>query len=209
MNTRLQVEHPVTEETTGIDLVEQMIRVAAGEKLKFTQDDVKLNGWSIEARVYAEDPYRGFLPSTGRLTTYSPPPPSVIGRGGGSDAEGAQRWAPRTFGALQKGRIRVDDGVADGSEICMFYDPMIAKLITWAPTRDAAIEEAVEALGRVPDRRRVGQYRFPLRAAAHPRFRAATSPPASSPRNIPKASRRAGRRAADDRSRRAGRRSSS
>jgi propionyl-CoA carboxylase alpha chain len=124
MNTRLQVEHPVTEEVTGIDLVEQMIRVAAGEKLAFGQDDVKLNGWSIEARVYAEDPYRGFLPSTGRLTTYRPP---AEHRDGDS-------------------LIRVDDGVAEGGEISMFYDPMIAKLISWAPTRDEAIDEAVQAL---------------------------------------------------------------
>jgi propionyl-CoA carboxylase alpha chain len=124
MNTRLQVEHPVTEEVTGLDLVEQMIRVAAGEKLGFTQDEVKLNGWSIEARVYAEDPYRGFLPSTGRLTTYKPP---AEHRNGDSV-------------------IRVDDGVAEGGEISMFYDPMIAKLISWAPTRDEAIDEAVQAL---------------------------------------------------------------
>ena len=124
MNTRLQVEHPVTEETTGIDLVEQMIRVAAGEKLAFKQEDVKLNGWSIEARVYAEDPYRGFLPSTGRLTTYRPP---AEFRDGDSV-------------------IRVDDGVVEGGEISMFYDPMIAKLISWAPTRDEAIDEAVQAL---------------------------------------------------------------
>ena len=124
MNTRLQVEHPVTEEVTGLDLVEQMIRVAAGEKLAFTQDEVKLNGWSIEARVYAEDPYRGFLPSTGRLTTYRPPAPH---RDGDSV-------------------IRVDDGVTEGGEISMFYDPMIAKLISWAPTRDEAIDEAVQAL---------------------------------------------------------------
>jgi propionyl-CoA carboxylase alpha chain len=124
MNTRLQVEHPVTEEVTGLDLVEQMIRVAAGEKLKFSQDDVKLNGWSIEARVYAEDPYRGFLPSTGRLTTYRPP-------AGHRDGDSV---------------IRVDDGVAEGGEISMFYDPMIAKLISWAPTRDEAIDEAVQAL---------------------------------------------------------------
>ncbi len=134
MNTRLQVEHPVTEEITGLDLVEQMIRVAAGEKLAFAQDDVKLNGWSIEARVYAEDPYRDFLPSTGRLTTYRPP-------------------------AEHRGKdsvIRVDDGVADGGEVSMFYDPMIAKLISWAPTRDAAIEAAGRGARRVPDRRGVG-----------------------------------------------------
>ena len=123
MNTRLQVEHPVTEEITGLDLVEQMIRVAAGEKLSFTQDEVKLDGWSMEARVYAEDPYRGFLPSTGRLVRYAPPSPS-------SDEV----------------RVRVDDGVVEGGEVSMFYDPMIAKLVTWGPTREAAIDAQVEAL---------------------------------------------------------------
>ena len=124
MNTRLQVEHPVTEESTGLDLVDQMIRVAAGEKLAFTQDGVQLNGWSVETRVYAEDPYRGFLPSTGRLVRYSP---SNAVR----DEDGA---------------VRVDDGIRQGGEISMFYDPMIAKLITWAPTREAAINPQVEAL---------------------------------------------------------------
>ncbi|MBX3561108.1 MAG: acetyl/propionyl/methylcrotonyl-CoA carboxylase subunit alpha [Sphingomonas sp.] len=124
MNTRLQVEHPVTEEITGLDLVEQMIRVAAGEKLAFTQDDVTLTGWAIENRVYAEDPYRGFLPSTGRLVRYRPP---QEGRG------------PEL-------RTRVDDGVAEGGEVSMFYDPMIAKLVTWAPTRLAAIDRQVRAL---------------------------------------------------------------
>jgi propionyl-CoA carboxylase alpha chain len=124
MNTRLQVEHPVTEEVTGLDLVEQMIRVAAGEKLAFGQDDVKLGGWSIENRVYAEDPYRGFLPSTGRLVRYRPSTPS---RG------------PESV-------VRVDDGVFEGGEVSMFYDPMIAKLVTWAPTREAAIDAQVEAL---------------------------------------------------------------
>ncbi len=122
MNTRLQVEHPVTEQITGLDLVEQMIRVANGEKLSFTQDEVKINGWSIENRVYAEDPYRGFLPSTGRLVRYNPP----------AEAEG----------------IRVDDGVTEGGEVSMFYDPMIAKLITYAPTRIEAIDMQVEALDR-------------------------------------------------------------
>ncbi|HWU94480.1 MAG TPA: biotin carboxylase N-terminal domain-containing protein, partial [Sphingomonas sp.] len=107
MNTRLQVEHPVTEEVTGLDLVEQMIRVAAGEKLAFTQDEVKLVGWAIENRIYAEDPYRGFLPSTGRLVRYRPP------------AEARD----------ESGVTRVDDGVTEGSEISMFYDPMIAKLV--------------------------------------------------------------------------------
>ncbi len=122
MNTRLQVEHPVTEQITGLDLVEQMIRVANGEKLSFTQDDVKINGWSIENRVYAEDPYRGFLPSTGRLVRYNPP----------EESEG----------------VRVDDGVTEGGEVSMFYDPMIAKLITYAPTRLEAIDQQIEALDR-------------------------------------------------------------
>jgi propionyl-CoA carboxylase alpha chain len=124
MNTRLQVEHPVTELVTGIDLVEQMIRVAAGEKLAFTQDDVKLNGWAVESRLYAEDPYRNFLPSIGRLTRYRPP------------EEGR-------FGDVV---IRNDTGVTEGSEISMFYDPMIAKLCTWAPTRLEAIDAMSEAL---------------------------------------------------------------
>jgi len=122
MNTRLQVEHPVTEQITGIDLVEQMIRVANGEKLSFTQDDVKIEGWSIENRVYAEDPYRGFLPSTGRLVRYNPP---EAGEG-----------------------VRIDDGVVEGGEVSMFYDPMIAKLITYAPTRIEAIDKQIEALDR-------------------------------------------------------------
>ncbi|MBT8417988.1 MAG: acetyl/propionyl/methylcrotonyl-CoA carboxylase subunit alpha [Silicimonas sp.] len=124
MNTRLQVEHPVTELITGIDLVEQMIRVAAGEKLSLSQSDVGINGWAIENRLYAEDPYRGFLPSIGRLTRYRPP------------AETAE-----------KGRaVRNDTGVYEGGEISMFYDPMIAKLCTWAPTRAEAIEEMRNAL---------------------------------------------------------------
>ncbi|WP_260483326.1 acetyl-CoA carboxylase biotin carboxylase subunit [Sphingomicrobium flavum] len=124
MNTRLQVEHPVTEEITGVDLVEQMIRVAYGEKLPFAQDDISYNGWAIEARVYAEDPYRGFLPSTGRLTTYRPP------------------YEQRD----DEGVVRVDDGVAEGGEVSMFYDPMIAKLITHGEDRETAIDLAVEAL---------------------------------------------------------------
>ena len=124
MNTRLQVEHPVTEMITGIDLVEQMIRVAAGEPLKLKQADVKLNGWAVESRVYAEDPYRGFLPSIGRLTTYRPP------------AEGTS----------SRGTIRNDTGVFEGGEISMYYDPMIAKLVTHAPTRLEAIDLQAEAL---------------------------------------------------------------
>ncbi len=125
MNTRLQVEHPVTELVTGLDLVEQMIRVAAGEKLSFGQDDVKLNGWAIESRLYAEDPYRNFLPSIGRLTRYRPPAE-------GTTAEGTV--------------TRNDTGVFEGGEISMYYDPMIAKLCTWAPDRLTAIDAMSEAL---------------------------------------------------------------
>jgi propionyl-CoA carboxylase alpha chain len=124
MNTRLQVEHPVTELITGLDLVELMIRSAAGEKLPLAQKDVKLNGWAIESRIYAEDPYRGFLPSTGRLSRYRPP------------HEGK-------FGDIT---VRNDTGVYEGGEISMFYDPMIAKLCTHAPTRTAAIDAMASAL---------------------------------------------------------------
>jgi propionyl-CoA carboxylase alpha chain len=128
MNTRLQVEHPVTEAITGIDLVEQMIRVAYGEKLAYGQDDIGIDGWAIENRVYAEDPYRGFLPSTGRIVRYSPP---------------VQGWAGDIRGV---DGIRVDDGVADGGEVSMFYDPMIAKLVTWGKTRDEAADKQIAAL---------------------------------------------------------------
>jgi propionyl-CoA carboxylase alpha chain len=124
MNTRLQVEHPVTELITGFDLVELMIRVAAGEKLPFKQSDVKLNGWAVESRVYAEDPFRNFLPSIGRLVRYRPPAEEV--RGGVT--------------------VRNDTGVFEGGEISMFYDPMIAKLVTHAPTREAAISAQADAL---------------------------------------------------------------
>jgi len=124
MNTRLQVEHPVTELVTGIDLVEQMIRSAAGEKLSLKQSDVKLKGWAVEARVYAEDPYRNFLPSTGRLTRYRPPDERVSG------------------GVT----VRNDTGVYEGGEISLYYDPMIAKLVTHAPTREEAIEAQADAL---------------------------------------------------------------
>ncbi len=141
MNTRLQVEHPVTEAITGIDLVEQMIRVAAGEELSMTQDDIGIDGWSIENRVYAEDPYRGFLPSTGRLVEYSP---SVTGWTNTGAVQGKERRGVE-HGA---GGIRVDDGVFEGGEVSIFYDPMIAKLITWAPTRDEAADLQVEALDK-------------------------------------------------------------
>ena len=124
MNTRLQVEHPVTELITGLDLVEQMIRVAAGEPLTFGQDDIAINGWSIESRLYAEDPYRGFLPSIGRLVRYEAP----------------------VEGTRGEGVVRIDSGVREGDEISMFYDPMIAKLATWAPTRDEAIDAMASAL---------------------------------------------------------------
>jgi propionyl-CoA carboxylase alpha chain len=156
MNTRLQVEHPVTEEVTGLDLVEQMIRVAAGEKLGFGQDDVKLDGWAIETRIYAEDPYRGFLPSTGRLTRYTRPqqtPLPSMGRGRGGVEPDVERGSSVTpsrpspiKGEGSEIRVRVDDGVEEGSEISMFYDPMVAKLITWGPDREPAIDAQIAAL---------------------------------------------------------------
>ncbi|MEL6706676.1 MAG: acetyl/propionyl/methylcrotonyl-CoA carboxylase subunit alpha [Pseudomonadota bacterium] len=139
MNTRLQVEHPVTEAITGVDLVEQMIRVAYGEQLAMTQDDIALDGWAIENRVYAEDPYRGFLPSTGRLIHYSPSLP-------GWTEDGEVAGKPRRGVAHGVGSIRVDDGVYEGGEVSIYYDPMIAKLITWAPTRDEAADLQIEAL---------------------------------------------------------------
>ncbi|SMH45376.1 acetyl-CoA carboxylase biotin carboxylase subunit [Mesorhizobium australicum] len=149
MNTRLQVEHPVTELVTGIDLVEQMIRVAAGEKLAIKQSDVRLNGWAVESRLYAEDPYRNFLPSIGRLTRYRPP------------AEG------KTGEII----VRNDTGVVEGAEISMYYDPMIAKLCTWAPDRLEAIDAMSEALDQfVVDGI---EHNIPFLAALmqHPRWR--------------------------------------
>jgi len=133
MNTRLQVEHPVTELITGVDLVEQMIRVAAGEKLSITQDDVKLTGWAMESRLYAEDPYRNFLPSIGRLSRYRPP---------AEVAAGPLLTAGKWQDDAQPGEtaVRNDTGVYEGGEISMYYDPMIAKLCTWAPDRAQAIE---------------------------------------------------------------------
>ena len=189
MNTRLQVEHPVTEAITGIDLVEQMIRIAAGEKLAFAQDDIGIDGWAIESRVYAEDPYRGFLPSIGRLVRYSPPaasfetsPQPVASASPQDEREGQTK----SVGPEERGRspsvskgslrgvdgVRVDDGVAEGGEVSMFYDPMIAKLITWGETRDAAAELQVDAL----DRFRIGgpghNLHFLSAIMQHPRFRA-------------------------------------
>jgi len=124
MNTRLQVEHPVTELVTGIDLVEQMIRVAAGERLNLTQGEIRLNGWAVESRIYAEDPVRNFLPSIGRLVHYREP----------------------EIGEQQGRTIRVDTGVEEGGEISMFYDPMIAKLCTHGPDRLAAVDHMAWAL---------------------------------------------------------------
>lgn len=149
MNTRLQVEHPVTELVTGIDLVEQMIRVAAGEKLSLRQSDVKLIGWAVESRVYAEDPFRNFLPSIGRLVKYRPP------------QEKSEAGVT----------VRNDTGVTEGGEISLYYDPMIAKLVTHAPTRLAAIEAQARALD---DFAIDGiRHNIPFVAAlmAHPRWR--------------------------------------
>jgi propionyl-CoA carboxylase alpha chain len=146
MNTRLQVEHPVTECITGLDLVELMIRVAAGEDLPFGQADVKLEGWAIEARIYAEDPYRGFLPSTGRLVRYRTPP----------EVDG----------------VRVDTGVTEGAEISMFYDPMIAKLVTAGADRTQAIDRMAVALDRFRIRGVGHNIDFLAAVMAHPRFRA-------------------------------------
>ncbi|NQW52457.1 MAG: acetyl/propionyl/methylcrotonyl-CoA carboxylase subunit alpha [Rhodospirillales bacterium] len=144
MNTRLQVEHPVTELITGLDLVELMIRVAAGERLPFEQKDVKLEGWAVEARLYAEDPFRNFLPSTGRLVKYREPAP-------GPD-------------------VRVDTGVYEGGEISMFYDPMIAKLCSYGPTRNAAIDRMRRALDEFYVRGVSHNVPFLAALMAHPRF---------------------------------------
>ena len=158
MNTRLQVEHPVTECITGIDLVEQMIRVAAGEKLAMTQADIKIEGWAIENRVYAEDPYRGFLPSTGRLVRYDPP---------------AEGWTEDEDGNGRRGvdGVRVDDGVYEGGEVSMFYDPMIAKLITWGKTRDEAADKQIAALDAFEIEGLGHNIDFVSAIMQHPRFR--------------------------------------
>jgi propionyl-CoA carboxylase alpha chain len=153
MNTRLQVEHPVTEAITGIDLVEQMIRVAAGEKLEMTQDDIKIDGWAIENRVYAEDPYRGFLPSTGRLVRYRTPVPAWKGDERGVDG------------------VRVDAGVEEGGEVSIFYDPMIAKLVTWGNTRDEAADLQIAALDRFEIEGLGHNIDFVSAIMQHPRFR--------------------------------------
>ncbi|MFU8815095.1 MAG: acetyl-CoA carboxylase biotin carboxylase subunit [Pseudomonadales bacterium] len=145
MNTRLQVEHPVTELVTRLDLVELMIRVAAGEKLPISQEDVVLKGWALETRVYAEDPFRNFLPSIGRLVHYQPPAESAT--------------------------VRVDTGIQEGSEVSMFYDPMIAKLVTFGETRDAAIAHMADALDGYYIRGVSHNISFLNALILHPRFR--------------------------------------
>src|ERR1700730_2258975 len=150
MNTRLQVEHPVTELITGVDLVELMIRSAAGEKLPFKQADVKLTGWAVESRVYAEDPFRNFLPSTGRLVTYRPP-------------------EERSAGGVT---VRNDTGVYEGGEISIWYDPMIAKLVTYAQTRAAAIDAQAMALDAFAIEGIRHNIPFLTALMAHPRWRA-------------------------------------
>ena len=146
MNTRLQVEHPVTELVTGLDLVELMIRVAAGEPLPLAQDDVVLDGWALEARVYAEDPFRNFLPSVGRLVRYRPPAESAT--------------------------VRVDTGIEEGSEVSIFYDPMIAKLVTRGDDRQQAVERMNDALDAYLIRGVNHNVGFLNALIAHPRFRA-------------------------------------
>ncbi|MDT0576234.1 acetyl/propionyl/methylcrotonyl-CoA carboxylase subunit alpha, partial [Croceicoccus sp. F390] len=153
MNTRLQVEHPVTEAITGIDLVEYMIRVAAGEKLPMSQDDIGIDGWAIENRIYAEDPYRGFLPSTGRLVRYSTP---------------VEPWAGDLRGV---DGVRFDSGVQEGGEVSIFYDPMIAKLVTWGKTRDEAADLQVKELDNVELEGLGHNVDFLSALMQHPRFR--------------------------------------
>ncbi|WP_299397217.1 biotin/lipoyl-containing protein, partial [Pelagibius sp.] len=149
MNTRIQVEHPVTELITGLDLVEWMIRIAAGEPLDFGQSDVQMNGWAVETRVYAEDPLRDFLPSIGRLVRYREPP------------------APEDEALT----VRVDTGVEEGSEISMFYDPMIAKLVTHGPDRDSAIDAMQSALDAYCIRGINHNVAFLASVMTNPRFR--------------------------------------
>lgn len=145
MNTRLQVEHPVTEMITGLDLVEQMIRVAAGETLALRQDDIQPKGWAIECRINAEDPFRGFLPSTGRITRFQPPP-------------------------TESGEVRVDTGVYEGGEISMHYDSMIAKLICHGDTRQQAVERMRDALNAFLIRGVSSNIPFQAALMQHPRF---------------------------------------
>ena len=150
MNTRLQVEHPVTELVTGIDLVEQMIRIAAGEPLALRQGDVKLNGWAVESRIYAEDPYRNFAPSVGRLVRYRPP------------GEGVRDGVT----------VRNDTGVTEGGEISLYYDPMIAKLVTHAKTREQAVDAQADALDAFTIEGIRHNIPFLAAIMQHPRWRA-------------------------------------
>lgn len=150
MNTRLQVEHPVTELVTGLDLVEQMIRIAAGEKLPIRQADVKITGWAVESRIYAEDPYRNFLPSTGRLVLYRPP-------------------QDRAANGIT---VRNDTGVTEGDEISVYYDPLIAKLITHGPTREAAVDAQADALDAFAIEGVSHNIPFLAALMQHPRWRA-------------------------------------
>ncbi len=159
MNTRLQVEHPVTEMITGLDLVEQMIRIAAGEKLDFEQKDIQRNGWAIECRINAEDPYRQFLPSTGRLIKYQPPPISV--------------------------GVRVDTGVYEGGEIPMFYDSMIAKLITHGSDRDEAIGKMQIALNQFVIEGIDSNIPFQATLMQHPDFQSGKMNTGFIPKNFP------------------------
>src|SRR5688572_24096243 len=144
MNTRLQVEHPVTECITGLDLVELMIRVAAGEKLPFTQSQIRRDGWAMECRINAEDPFRSFLPSTGRLVKYAPPP--------------------------EENGVRVDTGVYEGGEIPMYYDSMIAKLIVHGQNRGEAIAKMRQALNAFAIRGISSNIPFQAALLAHPKF---------------------------------------
>ncbi len=145
MNTRLQVEHPVTEMITGLDIVELMIRVAAGEKLPFRQEDLQIRGWAIECRINAEDPLRGFLPSVGRLVRYQPP-------------------------EAVPGCVRVDTGVYEGGEISMYYDSMIAKLVCHGATRSEAIARMRDALNAFVIRGVSSNIAFQAALTRHPRF---------------------------------------
>ena len=162
MNTRLQVEHPVTECITGLDLVEQMIRVAAGEKLGFTQAEIKREGWAIECRINAEDPFRNFLPSTGRLVRYQPPAADL--------KQGTRTLQGSAYEGGQFGGVRVDTGVYEGGEIPMFYDSMIAKLIVHGRDRADAIRRMREALNGFVIRGISSNIPFQSALLAHPKF---------------------------------------
>jgi propionyl-CoA carboxylase alpha chain len=162
MNTRLQVEHPVTECITGLDLVEWMLRVAAGERIPFRQDQIPTIGWAMECRINAEDPFRGFLPSTGRLTAYRPPPATLE----------AGRPVPGAAWSDAHGGVRVDTGVYEGGEIPMFYDSMIAKLIVHGRDRADAIRRMREALNAFVVRGISSNIPFQAALLAHPEFAA-------------------------------------